>query len=123
MWGKRKSQIERDAEELAGADTVAFDGVGFAARILPETHAYRRLELAVPQHGPEVRATVDRLLERGSPAGRVYAATLLDRIDPAAARTAWAKLAGEDGEFTTFAGCIMGRRTLREYAADRLTGK
>lgn len=62
---------------MAGADTVAFDGVGFAAQILPETEAYRRLVAAVPEHGAEVRAQADRLLNRGSPAGRVYAADRL----------------------------------------------
>ncbi|WDZ86135.1 hypothetical protein [Micromonospora cathayae] len=123
MWGRKRSQIAVDAAELGRTDTVAFDGVGFAARILPETEAYRRLEAALPDRADQVRAEVDRLLEQGSPAGRVYAATLLDRIDPVAARTAWGRLADTDGEFTTFAGCIMGRRTVREYAAEQLAQK
>lgn len=123
MWrrNRKRSQVELDAEQLAGTDTLAFAGVGFAAQILPETEAYRRLELALPEHPDEVRAQVDRLLAHGSPAGRAYAATLLERIDPAAARTAWRRLADTDGEFVTFAGCLMGRRTLREYATEQLT--
>ncbi|BCL14999.1 hypothetical protein [Micromonospora sagamiensis] len=123
MWRRKRSQIERDAEQLAGTDTVAFAGVGFAARILPETEAYRRLEAALPEHPDEVRARVDWLLEHGSPAGRAYAATLLEEIDPVAARTAWRRLADSDGEFVTFAGCIMGHRTLREYATEQLAAE
>ncbi|WBB78203.1 hypothetical protein O7606_18420 [Micromonospora sp. WMMD882] len=119
----RRSAVEMDADELARADTLAFGGVGFAAQPLPATEAYRRLEAALPEQADQVRAAVDRLLAEGSPAGRAYAATLLGRIDPTAARAAWARLADADGEFTTFSGCVMGRRALRDHAAEQLTAE
>ncbi|MDO3706026.1 hypothetical protein Q3W71_30590, partial [Micromonospora sp. C28SCA-DRY-2] len=108
--------------ELAGADTVAFGGVGIAGTMLPATEAYRRVEAALAEHPEQVRAHLDRLLAKGSPAGRAYAAALLERLDPAAGRAAWSALADDPGEFTTFSGCVMGRATLREYAAERLAG-
>ena len=57
--------------------------------------------------------------ERGQLA---YAATLLDTVDPAAGRAAWERLRDDDGEFTTFSGCLMDRATLRTYATERLAG-
>ncbi|WBC13288.1 hypothetical protein O7600_19290 [Micromonospora sp. WMMA1998] len=108
--------------ELEDADTLAFGGVGFAGQILPATEAYRQAEQALREHPEAARKKVDRLLRKGSPAGRAYAATLLEAVDPTAGRAAWERLRDDDGEFTTFSGCVMGRATLREYAAERLAG-
>ncbi|MGS2613996.1 hypothetical protein ACVCAH_05605 [Micromonospora sp. LZ34] len=121
--GKRKGwerELEAAVEELARADTVAFGGVGIAGTLLPATEAYRRVEAALAEHPERVREHLDRLLDRGSPAGRAYAATLLTRLDPAAGRAAWSALRDDGGEFSTFSGCVMGRASLREYAAERL---
>ncbi|SCG46955.1 hypothetical protein [Micromonospora halophytica] len=122
--GKRSGERELDAavEELAGADTVAFGGVGIAGTLLPVTEAYRRVEAALAERPETVREKLDRLLRSGSPAGKAYAATLLERLDPAAARDAWSRLREDSGEFTTFSGCVMGSANLRGYAADRLAG-
>jgi len=118
--GARDPGLTDAVEELARADTLAFGGVGFAGTVLPVTEAYRRVEAALAAHPDEVRGHVDRLLDRGSPAGRAYAATLLEQVDPGAARAAWTALRDDPAEFTTFTGCVMGRSSLREYAADRL---
>ncbi|WBB65635.1 hypothetical protein [Micromonospora sp. WMMD812] len=121
IGGKRTDrELEAAIEELARADTVAFGGVGLAGTLLPATEAYQRVEAALAEHPEGVREQLDRLLERGSPAGRAYAATLLGRIDPVAARAAWTALRDDPAEFTTFSGCVMGRSSLREYAAERL---
>lgn len=122
MWRRSKTDRELDAaiRELARADTVAFGGVGIASTLLPVTEAYQRVDQALAERPDEVRRRLNWLLDHGSPAGRAYAATLLDRIDPAAARAAWTSMRTDEGEFTTFSGCVMGRTTLREYAADRL---
>ncbi|MFG2101659.1 hypothetical protein ACGFJ5_13750 [Micromonospora echinaurantiaca] len=124
MLGMGKKGWDRELEaaiaELAGADTVAFGGVGIAGTLLPATEAYRRVEAALAEHPEQVRGHLDRLRAEGSPAGRAYAATLLARLDPAAGRAAWSALAEDPGEFTTFSGCVMGRTTLREYATERL---
>ncbi|MGK5737563.1 hypothetical protein [Micromonospora sp. URMC 103] len=121
--GKRRDrEIEDAVEELARADTLAFGGVGFAGTVLPVTEAYQRVEAALGARPEEVRGHVDRLLDRGSPAGRAYAATLLEHLDPAAGREAWTALRDDPGEFTTFTGCVMGRSALGTYAAERLAG-
>lgn len=112
--------LEAAIEELAGADTVAFGGVGFAGTLLPATKAYRHLERLLDECPEAARDRVDWLLRHGSPAGRAYAATLLGRIDPAAARAAWVALSAEPAELTLFSGCVMRRTTLGEYAASQL---
>ncbi|WP_433536424.1 hypothetical protein ACQPZK_00680 [Micromonospora sp. CA-249363] len=115
---------ERDlraaADELMTADTLAFGGVGFAGEVLPVTEAYHRVEAALDEHPEEVRRQLDHLLAEGSPAGRAYAATLLERVDPAAAQAIWTSLRDDPTEFTTFVGCVMGRSTLGDYATQRL---
>lgn len=107
-------------EELARADTLAFGGVGFAGTLLPVTEAYGRVESALAEQTETVREHLDQLLTHGSPAGRAYAATLLERIDPPAAQAAWTAMRDDAGEFNTFSGCLMGRSSLGEYAASRL---
>jgi hypothetical protein len=112
--------IEAAVRELRTADAVAFGGVGFAGRIMPSTEAYNTLEVALPSRVDEVRRHICELLKHGSPAGKVYAATLLTRFDPAAARAAWESLTGERAEFTTYTGCLIDQTTVGEYAAAQL---
>ena len=107
-------------DELVAADTLAFGGVGIAGTLLPVTTAYHRVEAALSDHPEEVRRQLDRVLADGTPAGRAYAATLLERVDPEAARAAWTSLRDDPSEFTTFVGCVMDRETLGTYASRRL---
>ncbi|MEV4845261.1 hypothetical protein AB0K20_18880 [Micromonospora matsumotoense] len=127
MFGMRKKsgdpELDAAVRELAAADTVAFGGVGFAGTLLPVTEAYRRVEEAFGRRPRQAREQVDWLLRHGSPAGRAYAAALLEQVDPAAARDAWTTLCDEDDEFTTFTGCTMATTTLSGYAADRLAAR
>ncbi|AVT40115.1 hypothetical protein [Plantactinospora sp. BB1] len=116
----RDDELATAVRELAGADVVAFGGVGLAGQVLPPTEAYRTVEAALPEHAEELRPRLAWLLANGSAAGRAYAATLLDRLDPAAARDAWRGLLGDPAELTTFSGCLMDQTTLGEYAAGRL---
>ena len=115
-------QFTRDEQldHIAKADTVAFGGVGIAGTLLPATQAYFELEEALLQHKEELRPRLEQLLDTATPAGRIYAAELLTRIEAAAGRAAWQRLAEQDAEVTTMSGCIMGKTTLRSYAADRL---
>ncbi|MBQ1046853.1 MULTISPECIES: hypothetical protein [unclassified Micromonospora] len=122
MSGTWERELDEAARELDRADTLAFGGVGLAGQVLPATEAYRRLEQGLREHPEAARKRVDKLLRKGSPAGRAYAATLLEAVDPAAGRAAWTRLRDDGGEFTTFSGCLMGQATLGEYAADRLAG-
>ncbi|WP_089154959.1 hypothetical protein [Micromonospora sp. NBS 11-29] len=116
-------ELDSAVREMGRADTLAFGGVGFAGQILPATEAYRRVEGALVEHPEAARRKVERLLRDGTAAGKAYAASLLDAVDPDAGRDAWARLRDDDGEFTTFSGCVMGRTTLREYAVDRLADR
>lgn len=118
VW--RDEDLDAATETLAGAETVAFGGVGYAGAVLPVTEAYRLLERALPSRPDAVRAKLDSLLTRGSAAGKAYAATLLTRFDPPAGEAAWRSLRSQDGEFTTFSGCLMAETTLREHAIQQL---
>ncbi|MEV4717186.1 hypothetical protein AB0J94_08305 [Micromonospora noduli] len=113
-------ELSAAVDELVAADTLAFGGVGIAGTLLPVTEAYHRVEAALSDHSEEVRRQLDRVLADGTPAGRAYAATLLERVDPEAARAAWTSLRDDPSEFTTFVGCVMDRETLGTYASRRL---
>ncbi|MEU8286272.1 hypothetical protein AB0C01_18260 [Micromonospora sp. NPDC048905] len=117
---KWERELDAAVDELVTADTLAFGGVGLAGQVLPVTLAYERVSAAVDDHPDEVRRQLDRVLADGTPAGRAYAATLLERVDPAAARAAWTSLRDDPSEFTTFVGCVMDRETLGNYASQRL---
>lgn len=117
---KWERELGAAVDELVAADTLAFGGVGIAGATLPVTEAYHRVEAALDDHPEEVRRQLERVLADGTPAGRAYAATLLERIDPAAARAAWTSLRDDPSEFTTFVGCVMDRETLGHYASLRL---
>jgi hypothetical protein len=111
--------VEEHLRQLAKAGTVAFGGVGIAGTTLPETAAFDALAEEIDRDGAALRPRLERLLSTATPAGKVYAATLLDRIDPAAGREAWLRLARDRSPVRTFHGCIAGRTTLAEYAANR----
>ncbi|MGW3889206.1 hypothetical protein ACWD69_11010 [Micromonospora chokoriensis] len=117
---KWERELESAVDTLVTADTLAFGGVGIAGTSLPVTEAYHQVAATLDDHPEEVRRQLDRVLADGTPAGRVYAATLLERIDPAAARAAWTSLRDDPSEFTTFVGCVMDRETIGNYATQRL---
>ncbi|MFF0719139.1 MULTISPECIES: hypothetical protein [unclassified Micromonospora] len=119
--GRRKDpELTAAVAALAAAGRVAFGGVGIAGATLPETEAYQRVAAIAADHPDEVRGQLDRLLTTGSPAARVYAATLLEQLDPAAGRTAWNRLRSDPAEVDTAVGCVLDRTTVGEYAARRL---
>nr|WP_205862279.1 hypothetical protein [Planosporangium thailandense] len=106
--------MERYLDDLERAETVAFGGVGFAGEVLPETRAF---DTIAERCTPALRPRLERLLDAASPAGRVYAAVLIGRMDPEAGRQAWDRLAGDRAPVDTFSGCVRNRTTLAEYAA------
>lgn len=112
--------LETQLETLAKADTVAFGGVGIAGTMLPATQAYFAVEEAVRAHGGDLRARLERMLDRATPAGRVYAGELLTHISAEAGHAAWAKLARQNADVQTMTGCVMGRTTVARYASERL---
>lgn len=122
---KRTTPLDEALDEIAKADAVAFGGVGIAGSLLPATQAYFALEEALPLHKAELRPRLGRLLDSATPAGRIYAAELLDHVDATAGRAAWERLAAQRNadltQVSTYSGCIMGKTTLGRYAADRLS--
>jgi hypothetical protein len=115
-----KDPLDVQLGELARADTVAFGGVGIAGTLLPATQAYFSIEEALPLHKRELRPRLERMLDSATPAGRIYAAELLNHVEAAAGQAAWRRLADQHAEVSTFSGCIMGKTTLHRYATDRL---
>jgi hypothetical protein len=115
MWRHR-----RKLKALAKADTVAFGPVGIAATVLPETQAYDDLVEAGRGDPAGLVPHLEKLVREASPAGKIYAAEAIDRINPVAGRRAWEQLVGETGDFMTLNGCVGGRSTVAEYASGRL---
>ncbi|WP_233558906.1 hypothetical protein [Micromonospora radicis] len=122
MRKKQDSELTAAVAELAAAHRVSFGGVGMAGTLLPETEAYHRIEAVAADHPDQVREQLDRLLATATAAGRVYAATLLAQLDPAAGRAAWTVLRGVPDELPTATGCVLDTTTVGEYAAERLAG-
>ncbi|BCJ59290.1 hypothetical protein [Micromonospora endophytica] len=123
MFGKEKkkdSGLAAAIARLTQAETVAFGGVGLAGSLLPETEAYQQVAAATAEQQGEVRDQLDRLLCTGTPAGRVYAAVLMEQLDPAAGGAAWTRLRDDPAELHTMTGCLMGTTTVGEYAGERL---
>ncbi|MFG2038678.1 hypothetical protein [Dactylosporangium sp. NPDC048998] len=118
LW--KKHAFDDELRQLSDADTLAFGGVGIAGTLLPATKAYFAVEEGLREHGDELRPLLEALLDRATPAGRVYAAELLTHADAAAGRAAWRRLEGQSGEIKTFSGCIMSSTTVARYAEERL---
>jgi hypothetical protein len=116
----KKDRLSAAVRDLATADVVAFGGVGLVGRVLPVTEAYQTVADAIARDPENVRPELAWLLANGSAAGKAYAATLLDQLDPAVGRAAWGSLSADPAEFTTFQGCVMSRTTLAEYAGARI---
>ncbi|PZG15347.1 hypothetical protein C1I95_19840 [Micromonospora craterilacus] len=119
---EQDSELTAAVAELAVAGRVAFGGVGIVGSLLPETEAYQRVAAAAADHPEEVRQQLDHLLATAEPAGRVYAATLLEQLDPAAGRAAWTAMRADPAELHTATGCVLDSTTVGEYAAERLAG-
>ena len=123
---KTTDTLDAPLDVIAKADTLAFGGVGIAGSLLPATQAYFSIEEALgsqPDRRPALRPRLERMLDSATPAGRIYAAELLNHVEATAGEAAWRRLAKQDDEVRTFTGCIMGKTTVRRYANDRLTGR
>lgn len=108
--------LDGDLELLRKATEVAFGGVGFTGRTLPVTAAYQRVREA----GAGARTEIGALLETGTPAGCVYAAALLDSLEPAGNQRAWRRLTNDERPVTVWDGCVRTDVTVRSYATRRI---
>jgi hypothetical protein len=109
-------EIDAAFDELSKAETLSFGGVGFANIEGPATTAFYTVRAA----GPAYLAPLQRLLDQATPAGRVYAATLLTAIDKAAGRRAWERLATQHDTLNMQEGCPVFPTQLSRYAIERL---
>ena len=107
---------------LNEAHSVAFGGVGFASAILPETEAYFALEERIAQYGAALRPRLETMIVKATPAGRVYAAELLTRVDREVGEAAWRRLSTDHEALGTYSGCLAYQTTVADYAAQRLAG-
>jgi hypothetical protein len=114
--------LDAQLRQLREARSVAFGGVGFASQIMPETEAYFALEERIGRDGAALRLRLESLLAKASPAGRVYAAELLSRVDREIGELAWQRLSGDHDPLATVTGCMHYQTTVADYAAQRLTG-
>jgi hypothetical protein len=113
----KKKQADELLGRLAQAHTVAYGGVGITGAMLPETTAYYTL---LELRDARLRPRLEQLVATATPAGKVYAASLLAALDQAAGRAAWQRLAADGSPLATMSGCIADRTTLAEYAATHL---
>ena len=119
LFGKTTPHQEQ-LDEIAKADTVAFGGVGIAGSLLPATQAYFTLEEALPVYRDALKPRLEKLLRTATPAGRIYAAELLNHDDATVGQEAWHRLEGQSDDVTLFRGCVMSRTTVGGYVADRV---
>ncbi|MDT5174626.1 MAG: hypothetical protein QOG37_1877 [Mycobacterium sp.] len=109
-------EIDAAFDELAKSQSVAFGGVGFANIEGPASIAFSKIRAASASY----LKPLHRLLIEASPAGRVYAATLLTAIDQEAGRRAWEHLATQDEALEVCTGCLVNTARLSEYAIKQL---
>lgn len=114
--GNADKDVDAAFVTLAASNRVLFGGFGFTGEITDVTLAYRTVRATGNAH----RGRIQWLLEHATPAGKVYAATLLSEIDPAAGKKAWERLTEETGSFQTGGGCVIRQVSVAQYARDEL---
>ncbi|WP_438006189.1 hypothetical protein WME89_47535 [Sorangium sp. So ce321] len=113
-----RSVLPAPFDVLADATSVSFGPVGPAAVLRPEAVAYQQAQRLAASALPEI----ERLLARGTPAGRMYAAMLLDPIDRDRGRRAWESLRSVH-EWVSVApgGCLVYSALVSDFAESVLT--
>ena len=112
----RYHAVRGHLHEMAGDRASAAEEYRAAAKYATNIPEKRYLERKLAA----LRTELEQLLRKATPAGKVYAADLLNKLDPDTGRKAWHRLAGDLAAVSTFSGCIMGQTTLAEYAAAQL---
>ncbi|MGK3999106.1 hypothetical protein [Sorangium sp. So ce1024] len=103
---------------LADAASVSLGPVGAAAVLPPEAIAYEQARRLAGSALPEI----ERLFAHGTPAGRMYAAMLLDSIDRDRGRRAWESLRSVHAWVSVApGGCLMYSALVSDFAESVLT--
>lgn len=107
-----KDGADKALELLLHAEQVDDAAVGVAGSRSERYAAFAELW----NEGEAVRESIDRLIDKGTPAGKIYGLLLLRNLDSdAAARTA-RDLKGGEGEVNVLQGCLMMKHPFDELA-------
>lgn len=112
MATQTKDGADKALELLLHAEQVDDAAVGVAGSRSERYDAFVELW----NEGDSVRESIDMLIDKGTPAGRIYGLLLLRNLDSdAAARTA-RDLKGAGGEVNVLQGCLMMKHPFAELA-------
>jgi hypothetical protein len=103
---------------LLSAEMVDDSAVGIAG---VRTESYSAF--ATLWHRDDARASGERLVAEGTPAGKVYGLLLLRKADPAAAARAAEAVGGSTEAVGVMRGCIVSTYKLSEIAAHAAEGQ
>jgi hypothetical protein len=99
-------------EVLLHAEQVDDAAVGVAGSRSERYDAFADLW----NEGDSVRESIDRLIDKGTPAGRIYGLILLRNLDSDAAARAARDLKGVGGEVNVLRGCLMMKHPFADLA-------
>jgi hypothetical protein len=101
-------------ETLRQASSFDSSAVGIAGT---KSETYRAFEQAIAQ-GNQIRPEIEYLLQQGTPAGQLYAALLLLRLDPPFGEQALAQLRSDQVMVTRYSGCERITLSMAQVVAD-----
>jgi hypothetical protein len=105
--------------KLSKAEYLDDSAVGYAAIKSDDFKAFERALNA----GASIRDDLDRLVKEASPAGRIYAAILISRLDKDAGTGLFESLKSDQARVVYRSGSLVEERTVGELAADLLRGE
>lgn len=111
------SSLSALAEGLAQVEQFHPRATGYAGS---ESATYLIFKAQV-QRGEEARETFQQCLKKGTPAGRLYGAVGLWKLDPEEGQRALTALASDQAPVDLMSGCLMMRSTVGEIARDLLS--
>ncbi|CAN1211656.1 hypothetical protein TUMEXPCC7403_15740 [Tumidithrix helvetica PCC 7403] len=103
---------------LSQAGTLDSSAVGIAAI---RSNTYKAFERALAA-GNTIRPQIETLLQQSTPAGRIYAAILLEQLDRSAGDRALRQLQSDHTQVTYLNGCIGTNYKVSELATKILQG-
>lgn len=103
-------------EALTQADTLDDPAVGIAGQ---KSETYQAFEQAMAA-GNTIRPELEKMLQQATPAGRLYAALLLMKLDRKAGKQALKQLQADQATVIRFSGCLRLPMTVSQAAAQVL---
>ena len=106
-------------EVLRKAEHLDDSAIGYAAK---RSETFQAFDQALSA-GDSIRADLDWLVKHASPAGRIYAAILINHIDKEAGRKVLESLKSDKDIVNYRSGSLVEDRSVGELAADLLRGE